>query len=165
MTAESVAGPSSAVAVRGLVAADWPAVRAIYEAGIATRNATFETEPPTWERWDATHLAAHRVVAVHGDVVLGWAALAGVSDRCVYAGVAENSVYVHPDHWGRGVGHAVLHALIEQAEAAGIWTVQTGVFPENSASLALHERCGFRVVGRRERIGRLDGVWRDKPTC
>jgi len=141
---------------------DWPQVRAIYEAGIRTGNATFETAAPEWSAWDASHLAEHRLVATDesGDVV-GWAALSPVSDRCAYAGVAENSVYVDPDHRGRGFGRAVLVALLDGAEAAGIWTVQTGIFPENTSSIALHERCGFRIVGRRERIGRLHGVWRD----
>ncbi len=114
-----------------------------------------------WERWDASHLADHRLVATDDDVVVGWAALSPVSDRCVYAGVAENSVYIHPDHRGRGVGTDLLDALVPGAERAGYWTVQTGIFPENTASIAAHERVGFRIVGRRERIGQLDGVWRD----
>jgi L-amino acid N-acyltransferase YncA len=141
---------------------DWPSVKAIYEAGIATGNATFETSAPRYAAWDASHLAEHRLVAVDMDgVVTGWAALSAVSDRCVYAGVAENSVYVHPDHRGSGIGQMLLAALIEGAEHAGIWTLQTGIFPENKASIALHERCGFRIVGRRERIGQLHGQWRD----
>jgi L-amino acid N-acyltransferase YncA len=152
----------SPVLVRPMRPADWPAVERIYAAGIAARNATFETSTPSWERWDRSHLAGHRLVAVDpaGEVV-GWAALSPVSERCAYAGVAENSVYVHHDHRGKGIGAALLDALITGAEQAGFWTVQTGIFPENQASLALHERAGFRVVGRRERIGRLDGVWRD----
>ena len=141
--------------------ADWPAVRAIYEAGIATGNATFETAAPTWERWDAGHLPDHRLVAADDDVVIGWAALSPVSDRCAYAGVAENSVYVHPDHRGHGVGTVLLDALVAGAERDGYWTIQTGIFPENAASMALHERVGFRVVGRRERIGQHDDEWRD----
>lgn len=149
------------VSIRAMTAADWPAVRAIYEAGVATRNATFESTAPTWPEWDSSHLPEHRLVAVDDGQVAGWAALSPVSDRCVYGGVAENSVYVHPDHWGRGVGRVLLDALIVSAESGGIWTIQTGIFPENTASLALHERCGFRVVGRRERIGQLDGAWRD----
>lgn len=154
------------MAVRAMTEADWPAVRAIYEAGIATGNATFETTAPDWDRWDAAHLTDHRLVAVlpgpdGAEVVAGWAALAPVSDRCAYAGVAENSVYVDPAHQGHGIGRRLLQALVEQAEAAGIWTVQTGIFPENGASVALHTACGFRIVGRRERLGRLDGVWRD----
>jgi L-amino acid N-acyltransferase YncA len=140
---------------------DWPVVRAIYEAGIATGNATFETEAPSWQCWDASHLADHRLVATIDDVVVGWAALSPVSDRCVYAGVAENSVYIDPDHRGRGIGSDLLDALVAGSERAGFWTIQTGIFPENTASIATHERVGFRVVGRRERIGQLAGVWRD----
>jgi L-amino acid N-acyltransferase YncA len=147
--------------VRAMTAEDWPRVRAIYEAGIATGNATFETEAPAWEPWDGAHLEAPRLVASRGGDVLGWAALSPVSDRCVYEGVAEVSVYVDPACAGQGVGTAVLAALVQASEAAGIWTLQTGIFPENEASLALHQRCGFRVVGRRERIGRMGDRWRD----
>jgi L-amino acid N-acyltransferase YncA len=147
--------------VRGLRLPDWPAVRAVYEAGIATGNATFETGAPSWEDWDAAHLPGHRLVAAEGDRVLGWAALAPVSDRCAYAGVAEDSVYVAPDAQGRGVGRRLLEALVSGAEQAGIWTVQTGIFPENQASVRLHQACGFRIVGVRERLGRLHGRWRD----
>jgi len=139
----------------------WPAVERIYAAGIATGNATFETEPPTWEHFDAGKLADQRLVAVRDDQVVGWVAASAVSDRCVYAGVVEHSVYVDPAHAGLGVGTALVRALIASTEAAGIWTIQTGVFPENTASLALHEHCGFRVVGRRERLGRHFGRWRD----
>jgi phosphinothricin acetyltransferase len=140
---------------------DWPAVDRIDAAGIATGDATFETEPPTWEAFDAGRLAAHRLVAERDGKVVGWAAVSGVSERCVYAGVVEHSVYVDPAHAGQGVGTALLQALIASTEAAGIWTIQTGIFPENTASLALHERSGFRVVGRRERLGRHFGRWRD----
>ena len=147
--------------IRPMSAGDWPAVRDVYAAGIATGNATFETTPPEWDVWDRSHLADHRLVAELDGTVVGWAALSPVSDRCAYAGVAENSVYVDPAHAGHGVGRALLGALIESAEAGGVWTIQTGIFPENVASIALHERCGFRVVGRRERIGRLNGEWRD----
>ena len=146
--------------IRRLRSADWPAVAAIWAAGIATGNATFETEVPSWEEFDRTRLPDHRLVAVEGDVV-GWAALAPVSSRECYTGVAENSVYVAPAERGRGVGLALLRALLAGADAAGIWTIQTSVFPENEASVALHERVGFRVVGRRERIAKLNGVWRD----
>lgn len=151
------------LAIRPMTDADADAVLAIYQAGIDTGNATFELAAPDWPSFRAGKLPDHRLVAVDPDTgrVLGWAALSPVSDRCVYAGVAENAVYVHPDARGRGVGEAVLRALVEGAERAGIWTVQTGVFPENPASLALHEKVGFRVVGRRERIGRHHGVWRD----
>lgn len=141
--------------------ADWDEVRAIYEAGIETNNATFETAAPTWEEWDRSHLAAHRLVAREDGRVVGWAALGPVSERCVYQGVAENSVYVAPSASGRGVGRALLAALVAAADEAGIWTIQTGIFPENVASLALHERCGFRVVGRREKLGKHHGRWRD----
>jgi L-amino acid N-acyltransferase YncA len=149
------------VEIQPLRPADWPAVRAIYQAGIATGDATFETAAPTWEAWDAAHLPGHRLLATDGDRVLGWAALAPVSDRCAYAGVAEDSIYVAPQAQGRGVGRALLDALVASAERAGIWTVQTGIFPENRASVRLHQACGFRVVGVRERIGRLHGRWRD----
>jgi L-amino acid N-acyltransferase YncA len=152
----------SAATVRRMTAADWPSVRDIYEAGIATGDATFETSAPSWEAWDAAHLADHRWVAVGTDgSVTGWAALSPVSDRCAHAGVVEHSVYVAPEHRGTGIGRVLLDALVASTEAAGIWTIQTGIFPENTASLALHERAGFRVVGRRERIGRLHGEWRD----
>jgi L-amino acid N-acyltransferase YncA len=139
----------------------WPAVRAIFEAGIATGNATFETAAPTWEAWDAAHLPEHRLVAGDDGQVLAWAALAPVSDRCAYAGVAEASIYVAPAAQGRGVGRQLLQALVASAEQGGIWTVQTGIFPENQASVRLHQACGFRLVGVRERLGRLDGRWRD----
>jgi L-amino acid N-acyltransferase YncA len=147
--------------IRELRQEDWPAVREIYEQGIAGRNATFETEAPGWETWDRSHLDGHRLVAVEDGYVIGWAALAGVSERCVYHGVAENSVYVESSAQGRGVGRALLGRLVKDAEEAGIWTIQTGVFPENAASVALHLACGFRVVGIRERLGKLDGKWRD----
>ncbi|MGB9178105.1 MAG: N-acetyltransferase family protein [Pyrinomonadaceae bacterium] len=140
---------------------DWPAVRAIYVEGIATGQATFETEAPAWERWDASHHAFARLVARAGERVKGWAALSPVSGRAVYKGVAEVSVYVGQEHRGAGVGRALLEALIKASEQNGIWTLQAGVFPENEASVALHKLCGFREVGRRERIGRLNGAWRD----
>jgi L-amino acid N-acyltransferase YncA len=149
------------VELRELTHEDWPAVKAIYEQGIAGGNATFESEAPSWEDWDKTHLEGHRLVALQGGEVVGWAALAPVSARCVYAGVAENSVYVAGDAQGRGVGRALLEALITGAEGDGIWTIQTGIFPENEASIELHKRCGFRVVGVRERLGQHHGVWRD----
>ena len=142
-------------------AEDWPAVREIYEQGIATRQATFETEAPAWETWDAGHLGDPRLVAEEDGAVVGWAALSHVSRRACYAGVVEGSVYVAEDARGRGVGIALLARLCSDADAAGIWTIQTSIFPENVASLELHRRCGFRVVGTRERIAQLDGVWRD----
>jgi L-amino acid N-acyltransferase YncA len=140
---------------------DWPHVAAIYAAGIATRNATFETGVPEWAEWDTSHLPAHRFVATDGDRVVGWVALTGYSDRCCYAGVADLSVYVDPRAQGRGIGRVLLEQVVASAEGAGIWTLQAGIFPENETSLALHRRCGFRLVGTRERIGQLDGVWRD----
>ena len=140
---------------------DWPAVKEIYEQGIAGRNATFETEAPSWEAWDGAHLSRHRLVAEEAGRVRGWAALSPVSERCCYRGVAENSIYVAEEARGRGVGRALLERLAAEAEADGIWTIQTGIFPENEVSIRLHERCGFRVVGVRERLGQLDGVWPD----
>ncbi|XVU30320.1 N-acetyltransferase family protein [Actinoplanes sp. CA-054009] len=134
----------------------------IYRLGIATGNATFETEPPTWERFTAARLPEHRFVALAGDgAVAGWVACGPVSDRCVYAGVVEHSVYVHPAHAGQGIGRALLAALITATENAGIWTIQSGIFPENTPSLALHAACGFRAIGTRERVGRHHGQWRD----
>jgi L-amino acid N-acyltransferase YncA len=147
--------------LRELTSDDWPAVKAIYEQGMAGRNATFETEAPDWNEWNRSHLEGHRLVALEDGQVVGWAALSPVSDRCCYEGVAENSVYVDSSVHGRGIGRALLDRLLADAEQAGIWTLQTGVFPENAASVALHLRCGFRVVGVRERLARLDGVWRD----
>lgn len=133
----------------------------IYRLGIATGNATFETEPPTWDGFDGRHLSAHRFVALDRGEVAGWVACSGVSDRCVYAGVVEHSVYVHPGARGRGIGRMLLDALIASTESAGIWTIQSGVFPENTASLALHTAAGFRAIGTREKVGRHHGVWRD----
>jgi L-amino acid N-acyltransferase YncA len=147
--------------IRDLRPLDWPEVARIYEEGIRTGNATFETEVPDWEAWDASHLPEHRFVAVDGERVLGWVAASAVSDRCCYAGVVEHSVYVAGDARGHGVGRALLEALVDSTVRAGIWTLQSGIFPENEASVALHLACGFRVVGTRERLGRLAGVWRD----
>lgn len=154
-----------------MVAADWPAVARIYWAGIDAGNATFESEIPSWERWRAARLAEPCLVARAGEAggeggdsgaVIGWAALTAASTRTVYSGVAEVSIYVDPARSGRGVGRALLLALIEASERAGIWTLQAGIFPENRASIALHERCGFRLLGTRERIGQMsDGRWRD----
>ena len=147
-----------------MTAAHWPEVRAIYAEGIATGHATFAPEPPSWTEWDAGHLPTCRLVAVAAtapDTVLGWAALSPVSGRCVYAGVAEVSVYVAAAARGQGVGRALLEALIAASEQNGLWTLQAGIFPENTASVALHEAVGFRQVGRRERIGQLRGQWQD----
>lgn len=137
-------------------------VLAVYRAGIEEGNATFETTAPSWETFDAARLREHRHVALGlGGEVLGWAAVSPVSARPAYAGVVEHSVYVHPAARGRGVAGALLETLIASTESAGIWTIQSGVFPENTASLALHARAGFRVIGTRERVGRHHGVWRD----
>jgi phosphinothricin acetyltransferase len=149
------------IQIAPMTEAHWDAVRSIYEEGIASGNATFQTHAPDWEQWDRTHLGSPRLVAVQEECVLGWAALSGVSDRCVYAGVAEVSIYVGEKARGRGVGTALLSRLIRESEQQGIWTLQAGIFPENRPSIRLHERCGFRRVGVREKLGRLDGVWRD----
>jgi phosphinothricin acetyltransferase len=140
---------------------DWEQVRAIYLEGIATHQATFEIDAPSWQAWDAGHLPFARLVARTANGISGWAALSPVSARSVYAGVAEVSVYVAGHRRGAGVGRALLEALIHEAERNGIWTLQAAVFPENSATMALHLGCGFREVGRRERIGKLDHEWRD----
>lgn len=150
-----------AVELRELTPDDWPAVADIYWNGMRGGLATFETEVPSWEDWDASHLPQHRLVAELDGEVIGWAALSPVSTRRCYAGVVENSVYVAEQARGRGVGRTLLVQLIKQARLDGIWTIQCAIFPENRASLALHERCGFRVVGTRERIAKRDGIWRD----
>jgi L-amino acid N-acyltransferase YncA len=137
------------------------AVLAIYQAGIDEGNATFETHAPAWDEFTTDRLADHRYVAVTGGDVLGWVAASAVSDRCVYAGVVEHSVYVHPNARGRGVGRRLLGSLIASTEAAGIWTIQSGIFPENTASAALHRAAGFRTLGIRERVGQHHGHWRD----
>jgi len=155
-----------------LTAAHWPGVRAVYAEGIATGMATFEAEPPSWEGFDAGRLPEHRWVALDGDQVLGWVAVSPVSARTVYAGVVEHSVYVAAAARGRGVGRLLLERLVASTEAAGIWTIQSGIFPENTASLRLHAALGFRTVGTRERVGRMPaasagvvgayaGHWRD----
>ena len=149
------------IEVRDLRPSDWPEVARIYREGIETGNATFETEVPSWQEWDAAHLGEHRLVAERNGAVAGWIALVPVSPRECYAGVAEVSAYVGEEARGEGVGSALLTAVIDSSERAGIWTLQTGVFPENDVSLRLLQRLGFRVVGTRERIGRLHGVWRD----
>jgi len=144
-----------------LHASDWEAVRSIYLEGIATGNATFETDAPDWETWNRNHLSFGRLIARDDISILGWAAFSPVSSRRVYAGVAEVSVYVAAAARGMGVGRSLLVALIDEAERNGLWTLQAGIFPENTASIALHKSSGFREVGRRERIGLLRGVWRD----
>lgn len=149
------------LSIEELQAEHWPAVERIYVEGLATGNASFETETPTWEGFQAGHLPGHLLVALDADAVVGWAVLSPVSDRCAYQGVAEDSVYVAEAARGRGVGGALLRQLTRRGESAGIWTVQAGIFPENTASIALHHACGFRTVGLRERLGQLEGIWRD----
>ena len=149
------------VKIRTFSENDWQAVREIYLAGIATGQATFETEAPNWERWNETHLLTPRLVAADEGNILGWAALSQVSNRQVYAGVAEVSVYVASQARGRGVGTLLLEALVKESEVNGIWTLQASIFPQNAASVAIHRACGFREVGRRERIGQLKNTWRD----
>ncbi|WP_327739022.1 GNAT family N-acetyltransferase [Streptomyces nojiriensis] len=136
-------------------------VLGIHRSGIDEGNATFETRAPDWAAFDKAKLPGHRFVAVDDGTVLGWVAASAVSDHCAYAGVVEHSVYVHPDARGHGVARALLDALIASTEADGIWTIQSGIFPENTASLAVHARAGFRVIGTRERIGQHQGAWRD----
>jgi phosphinothricin acetyltransferase len=147
--------------IRPLLPVDWPAVRMIYKEGIATGNATFEDDAPAWEEWDSAHLRDGRLVAQREGAVVAWAALSPVSGRCVYSGVAEVSVYVSSGARGMGIGKNLLEALVKESELKGYWTLQAGIFPENEASLALHKACGFRIVGRRERLGKMDGRWRD----
>jgi L-amino acid N-acyltransferase YncA len=144
-----------------MAAADWDAVRRIYVEGINSGDATFETAAPAWAEWDAKHLAIGRLTAAENGDVVGWAALSGVSNRCAYAGVAEVSVYVAGIARGRGVGSGLLRGLITASEIVGIWTLQAGIFPENAASVTIHQGCGFREIGRRERLGKLHGRWRD----
>jgi len=151
---------------RRMKPSDWPHVARIYGDGLLTRTATFETEVPSREQWDGSHLATCRWVAVTAEggataAVLGWAALSPVSTRAVYAGVAEVSIYVAKEAWGEGLGSALLQRLVEDSEAHGLWTLTAGIMKENEASIRMHRTCGFRVLGTRERIGKLDGVWRD----
>ncbi len=147
--------------IRTMNRGHWEAVRDIYEQGLASGQATFETAVPDWPKWDRTHHTFGRLVAEWDNRVIGWAALSPVSHRSVYAGVAENSIYVDEVARGHGVGQALLWNLAQLSEQAGIWTLQATVFPENTASIAIHRRCGFRVVGRRERLAKLRGEWRD----
>jgi L-amino acid N-acyltransferase YncA len=141
--------------------ADWKAVKRIYEEGIATGNATFQPEAPEGETWNNDHLTHSRIVAREDDSVIGWAALTAASGRCVYAGVAEVSVYVSEKARGKGTGKKLLKALIEESEENNIWTLQAGIFPENKASITIHKEQGFRIVGIREKIGQMNGKWRD----
>jgi phosphinothricin acetyltransferase len=158
---DRAARPDPIVRVEPMTPGDWDEVRRIYAEGIATGQATFETTAPEWGAWDAAHRPDCRFVARQGGQVIGWAALSPVSQRDVYRGVAEVSVYVAESARGKGVGRALLLALIEASEVAGMWTLQAGIFPENEVSVALHLSCGFRIVGRRERLGLHYGIWRD----
>lgn len=148
--------------IRNMKAVDWNSVASIYEQGIATGFATFETAVPDFGTWDKAHLKSCRVVAVKGDELLGWAALSAVSGRCVYGGVAEVSIYIAADTRGLGIGKLLLKQLIVESEGAGLWTLQSGIFPENEASVQLHKTMGFRYIGKREKVGRTaTGVWKD----
>ena len=149
------------MAIITLLPEHWHSVKAIYESGLATGNASFQTSAPSWEEWDAAHLKHSRLVSILNNQVVGWAALTPVSGRCVYAGVAEVSVYVHPDSRSLGIGEDLLQELIIESEKNGIWTLQAGIFPENIPSLRIHEKTGFRQVGFREKIGQMNGKWRD----
>jgi len=143
------------------IRADFPAVKAIYQEGIDTGNATFQSRAKDWADWDASMMPNCRLVAKNHGNVLGWAALSGVSNRCIYAGVAEVSVYISQSAQGQGIGSKLLNQLILCSEKEGIWTLQAGIFPENNGSIALHKKCGFKTLGTREKIGQMHGVWRD----
>ena len=147
--------------IEPLMSTHWPEVKLIYEQGIATGHATFQTAAPEWEEWNKSHISSPRLVMMDENKVLGWAALTAVSGRCVYAGVAEVSVYVASQAQGRGIGKQLLQQLIIESEQQNFWTLQAGIFPENKASLHIHEQLGFRILGSRERIGKMNGVWRN----
>jgi len=161
MTMPPMEAPGAGVRIEPMTGAHADSVLAIYQAGIDEGDATFETRAPGWDEFTAARLPRHRFVAVANGRVAGWVAASAVSGRCVYAGVVEHSVYIHPAARGHGIGRRLLDTLIASTEAAGIWTIQSGVFPENTASLALHQAAGFRLVGTRERIGCHHGRWRD----
>lgn len=149
------------IKIRYIAPADWIQVKSIYEEGIQTKNATFETSSGSWDEWNSSHLSEPRLVAETSDKVVGWTALSPVSDRCIYGGVAEVSVYVSSYAQGRGIGFTLLTRLVKESESHNIWTLQAGIFPENQTSIKLHEKAGFRIVGTREKLGKLDGHWRD----
>ena len=149
------------ILIRAMELKDWPQVETIYRAGIETGDATFEGKTPTYEKWISSSVSGCTIVAYDGDTILGWSKISAVSDRCVYAGVGEVSIYVHPDAKGRGVGNALLKELIQKTEKIGFWTLNAAIFPENEGSIKLHKKHGFREVGRRERIGKMNGGWRD----
>ena len=154
-------GNSGDLTIAPMTPGDWPSVRRIYADGMATGNATFETEPPDWDTWNRSHHPQCRLVAYIGDVIVAWAALSPVSARACYAGVAEHSIYVDEAYRGRGIGKTLLTEFVRQSEAAGFWTLQSSIFPENEASIATHLACGFRILGRRKRVAMLNGIWRD----
>tara|TARA_R110002050_G_scaffold111752_4_gene225580 strand:+ start:4879 stop:5370 length:492 start_codon:yes stop_codon:yes gene_type:complete len=147
--------------IRKMKNSDWPSVAEIYRQGMDTGFATFEKVVPSFEVWDAAHLEAGRLVAAKGETILGWAALSPVSSRCVYGGVAEVSVYIGQGSRGQGVGKLLMQQLIVESEKAGLWTLQSGIFPENKGSVELHRKMGFRFIGKRERVGKRDNVWKD----
>jgi phosphinothricin acetyltransferase len=147
--------------IEEMKSSDWDQVSLIYKMGIETDNATFEKSIPSWDSWVLNHLPGCNIVARSGNKILGWAALSPTSKRKVYSGVMEVSVYVSEECWGKGIGLALLKKLIDLSEEKGIWTLQAGIFPENEVSINLHKKCGFRTIGTRERIGKMDGGWRD----
>jgi phosphinothricin acetyltransferase len=147
--------------IRDMLLTDWQEVKLIYESGMISGNATFETTAPSWESWDNAHLNFGRIIAIENQQIVAWAALSGVSGRCVYAGVAEVSIYIHEQYRGKGIGKILLNKLVETSEKNGIWTLQAGIFPENEASLAIHQKAGFRIIGYREKIGKQHGKWRN----
>lgn len=149
------------IRTRKMLASDWEAVSTIYKDGIATGFATFETDVPTYDAWNVAHMPSCRIVAIENEKVLGWAALSPVSSRCVYGGVAEVSVYVGSNNRGKGVGKLLMEMLIKESEEEGLWTLQSGIFPENDGSIELHKKVGFRYIGKRERVGKLRGAWKD----
>lgn len=149
------------ISIRPMDATDWPTVSRIYEDGIATGFATFETSIPTYESWNVAHMTSCRLIAMEDEKILGWAALSPVSSRCVYGGIGEVSVYIGKESRGKGAGRLLLNALIKESEAEGLWTIQSGIFPENKGSIELHKKVGFRYIGKRERVGKLDGEWKD----
>ncbi|MDD2611641.1 MAG: N-acetyltransferase family protein [Bacteroidales bacterium] len=147
--------------IKQMTADSWTDVARIYETGIATKNATFERQAPDWDSWNNAHRKDCRLIALIKDKIVGWAALSNVSNRCVYSGVAEVSIYIDTDFRGKGIGDRLITELIKESESTGIWTLQAGVFPENTGSIRLHEKHGFRIIGKKERIGKMDDTWRD----
>ena len=147
--------------IRSMLNTDWPSVKKIYEEGLATGNASFQTTAPDWNEWNESHVNSCRLVALENKAILGWAALTAVSGRCVYAGVGEVSVYIAQQSRGIGIGKILLQSLIDESEKNNFWTLQSGIFPENKPSIRIHEELGFRLIGSRQKIGKMNGVWRD----